>query len=113
MLTRAGKRGGDPTVASRFLQRLEAVCGREAWSAARARGDRLLGLTRLLGAAGPPVAANRPAPIPPSAAVPRSLSVTEVETLVRDPYAIYARHVLGLDPLDPIGAAPTPRSAAR
>ena len=106
VLTRAGKRGGDPTVASRFLQRLEAVAGQEAWAAARARGDRLLGLTRLLEATGPPAAATRPAPIPPSSAVPRSLSVTEVETLVRDPYAIYARHVLGLDPLDPIGAAP-------
>lgn len=106
ILTRASKRGGDPTVASRFLQRLEAVAGQDAWAATRARGARLLALARLLDAAGPATAATRPAPIPPPAAVPRSLSVTEIETLVRDPYAIYARHVLGLDPLDPIGATP-------
>jgi RecB family exonuclease len=34
------------------------------------------------------------------------LSVTQVETLVRDPYAIYARHVLRLKRLDPPGRAP-------
>jgi ATP-dependent helicase/nuclease subunit B len=32
--------------------------------------------------------------------------VTEVETFLRDPYSIYARHVLGLIPLDPLDAAP-------
>jgi ATP-dependent helicase/nuclease subunit B len=34
------------------------------------------------------------------------LSVTEVETLVRDPYAIFARHVLRLDALPPLDLAP-------
>jgi ATP-dependent helicase/nuclease subunit B len=34
------------------------------------------------------------------------LSVTEIETLVRDPYSIYARHVLRLDPLEAIDADP-------
>jgi ATP-dependent helicase/nuclease subunit B len=37
---------------------------------------------------------KRPSPRPPVAARPRSLSVTEIKTLIRDPYAIYARHVL-------------------
>jgi RecB family exonuclease len=40
---------------------------------------------------------------------PRQLSVTAVETLIRDPYAIYARHVLGLRPLDPLRQGPDPR----
>ena len=38
----------------------------------------------------------------PFDARPRRLSVTEIEDLLRDPYTIYARHVLGLRPLDEI-----------
>jgi ATP-dependent helicase/nuclease subunit B len=49
---------------------------------------------------------KRPAPTPPLAARPARLSVTEIETLIRDPYSIYARHVLKLDPLDEIDADP-------
>jgi ATP-dependent helicase/nuclease subunit B len=45
----------------------------------------------------------RPRPTPPVTARPRRLSVTEIETWLRDPYAVYAKHVLRLrmrDPLD-------------
>ena len=49
----------------------------------------------------------RPAPTPPVEVRPKRLSVTEIETWLRDPYAIYAKHVLKLRPLDaldePIG----------
>ena len=45
----------------------------------------------------------RPAPNPPAQVRPRQLSVTEIETLMRSPYDIYAKHVLGLRPLDPLG----------
>ena len=48
----------------------------------------------------------RPAPAPPVTARPRSLSVTEIKRLIRDPYAIYARHVLRLRPLDPLMKLP-------
>jgi ATP-dependent helicase/nuclease subunit B len=53
--------------------------------------------------------ADRPAPRPPVAARPRTLSVTEIETWLRDPYAIYAKHVLRLRPLDAIDEEPGPR----
>jgi ATP-dependent helicase/nuclease subunit B len=49
----------------------------------------------------------RPAPTPRVEFRPKRLSVTEIETWLRDPYAIYAKHVLGLRPLEaldePIG----------
>ncbi|MBU0725154.1 MAG: RecB family exonuclease, partial [Alphaproteobacteria bacterium] len=49
---------------------------------------------------------SRPAPCPPFDARPVRLSVTEIETLMRDPYALYAARVLGLRALDPIDDDP-------
>jgi ATP-dependent helicase/nuclease subunit B len=107
ILTRAEKRGGAPTVASRWLQRLFALAGEAAIAPVKKRGDFYVDLARDLDrpAAGPePI--KRPAPAPAIIHRPRRLSVTEIETLVRDPYEIYARHILGLEPLDPLGLAP-------
>ena len=42
---------------------------------------------------------KEPCPKPSLKQRPRQISVTEVETWLRDPYAIYARHVLNLKPL--------------
>ena len=53
-----------------------------------------------------------PRPRPPSPPGPRQLSVTRIERLIRDPYAIYARHVLKLSRSKPIAAAPIRRAAA-
>lgn len=44
--------------------------------------------------------AQRPAPKPPLELRPTKLSVTEVGNLMRNPYFIYARHVLGLKKLN-------------
>jgi ATP-dependent helicase/nuclease subunit B len=107
MLTRAEKRGGTPTVASRWLQRLFALAGEEAEHHVRTRGAVYVDLARDLDRpAGNPDPVKRPAPTPPVDRRPRGLSITEIEKLVRDPYEIYARHVLGLEPLDPLGLAP-------
>ena len=46
-----------------------------------------------------------PRPCPPVALRPRRMSVTEIETWLRDPYAIYARHVLRLNSLRPLDEA--------
>jgi ATP-dependent helicase/nuclease subunit B len=45
------------------------------------------------------VPVRRPKPTPPVALRPTTLSVTQIETLRRDPYAIYASHILRLVPL--------------
>ena len=48
-------------------------------------------------------------PPPPLAARPRQLSVTEIKTLIRDPYAIYAKRILKLTPIDPLDVTADPR----
>ena len=115
VLTRAIRDAEAPTVASRWLLRLENLLaglppeGPEALAAARARGARWLALADRVAApeaSVPP--ARRPAPRPPAAARPARLSVSDVDRLVRDPYAVYARKVLGLRPLDPPGRKADP-----
>ena len=44
----------------------------------------------------------QPAPTPPRATRPLRLSVTAIEDWLRDPYTIYARYILNLQPLDPV-----------
>ena len=103
MLTRARKRGGSPTVPSRFLQRLGAVAA-DALDAGRARGDTYLAYARALDRPAAVRAVPRPAPRPPVALRPQKLSVTRIETLRRDPYAIHAERILKLVPLEPLAA---------
>ena len=110
VISRAGKRGGAPTVPSRFLQRLEALAG-DAFAPCRARGDALLALARKLDKPASVTAIRRPEPRPPLELRPTKLSVTEIETLRRDPYSIYARHVLALQPLEDVGAEAGAREA--
>jgi ATP-dependent helicase/nuclease subunit B len=104
IVSRARKENGVEMVASRFLQRFEAVAPADAWEAACTRGQRYIELAHALERVVPVPPAERPAPRPPAEARPARLSVTEIETLIRDPYSIYARHVLRLDPLEEIDA---------
>lgn len=98
---------GAPSVASRWLQRLKAVLGDETTGQVTARGDAYISLARRMdGIAETAQPAPRPEPKPPLDVRPRRLSVTEIETLIRDPYEIYARHVLKLTPFDPVGGIP-------
>lgn len=106
VITRAAKRDGAPMVPSRFLQRMKAFCGDHAWQTMTERGERYRKLADVLERAEPVPPLRRPAPKPDPVFFPRSLSVTEVETLLRDPYAIFARHVLKLDALEPLAVAP-------
>jgi ATP-dependent helicase/nuclease subunit B len=109
ILTRSAKQAGVPTVASRFLQRLSAVAGASHWQNVVAKGERYLVLARALDRPKRVRPAGRPEPRPPRAARPSRLSVTEVEHWLRDPYTIYAKHVLKLVRLEavdtPLGAA--------
>jgi ATP-dependent helicase/nuclease subunit B len=106
ILTRAAKLAGAPTVASRFLQRLQAVAGEDRWKAALARGANYLALARSLDAPGKLRRLAPPEPRPPVAARPTQMSVTDIEHWLRDPYTIYAKHVLRLQPLEAVDTPP-------
>ena len=109
VLTRARRESGVETVQSRFLHRLSALVPEAAWDAVKKRGDRYLALVRQFEQPADTTPTPRPRPTPPLAARPSHLSVSEIEDLVRDPYTIYARHVLDLSPIEPIEAEPGAR----
>ena len=106
-LSRAGRKEGAPTVPCRWLLRLKAALHGTGWpQASAARAAPILYWQRLMDTPGTIAPVLPPEPRPPLAARPRELSVTQVETWIRDPYAVYARHVLRLRPLDPLDAEP-------
>jgi ATP-dependent helicase/nuclease subunit B len=97
------RRDNAPSVPARWLTRLEMfLAGRTmalpehpatAWA-------RALDLP-----AGDPTPVRPPRPCPAVGKRPRRLSVTEIETWLRDPYAIHARHILKLRALPPLEQA--------
>lgn len=109
LLTRSAKTDGTPTTPSRWLLRLKQLAkGLEIEEKLGSR-KHLLQWARRIDEAKSEPRASRPEPRPPQSVRPRALSVTQVETWLRDPYAIYARHILRLKPIDPIDAEPGPR----
>lgn len=106
-ITRAERVDGTPTVPSRWLLRIFSVLDAldlpgalrdpdADWRGWQARMDAPERSTRR-----PP-----PAPRPPVADRPRSFSVTQIGTWLRNPYAIYARRILNLAVLDPLDNEP-------
>jgi len=109
-LSRSARSGGSPQVPSRWLVRLQTLLGESNaltegddeswlhWAEALTRPD-----IHDEGGLGP---LSEPRPTPPVSARPTRMSVTQIEIWIRDPYAIYARRILGLQPLDDIEADP-------
>lgn len=110
VLTRSARVDGAPSMPSRWLTRLDvamraldlqpdpdaeirARAYRDWWQELDGPGDDAEPQAQL---------AVRPRPSPPVAARPRRLSVTQIETWMRDPYAIYAREILKLRALPPL-----------
>ena len=102
ILTHSAKVGGAPAVASRFLHRLEAVAGEARWDEAKRAGEIYVRFAAELDQPDKVEPIPQPAPKPPRATRPLKLSVTAIEDWLRDPYTIYAKYILRLDPLDPV-----------
>jgi ATP-dependent helicase/nuclease subunit B len=99
VMTRSQRAGGAPAIASRWLQRLLTLAGEAGAARLRQEGAAFLGHVRELDQRPEMPRSPRPAPRPPLADRPGRYSVTEVETLIRDPYAIHAKKILRLEPM--------------
>ena len=127
ILTRAVRNADAETVPSRWLNRLLNLMeglgprnGPQAVAEMRLKGAKWLEMAQALERPTPAMRANprllpakRPAPQPPVSTRPDRLSLTNIARLIRDPYAIYARNILGLYPLDPLQATPTTRERGK
>jgi ATP-dependent helicase/nuclease subunit B len=105
-LTWSQRIGTAPAIPSRWVLRLGTVLA----ALGRKSGEQVSGfwpaLARALDRSNQFRPTTKPSPRPPVMARPRRISVTQVETLVRDPYALYATEVLQLAPLKPLAAEP-------
>jgi double-strand break repair protein AddB len=111
-LTRARRDAEAQTVPSRWINRLTNLLsglengGKQALDDMRLRGSEWVELAATLDQPRMQTTpAQRPSPMPPVTARPKKLPVTQIETLIRDPYAVYARYVLRLRPLDALHAS--------
>ncbi|MBW0145063.1 PD-(D/E)XK nuclease family protein [Sphingomicrobium clamense] len=96
ILTRAVRDGRSPTVASRFLLRLQAMTG------GLARDHRIERLATSIDNHLKLKPTERPRPTPPPKDRPRDIYVTAVDRLKGDPFAFYAQAMLRLRAQDPV-----------
>jgi len=106
LITRAEREGGSPTEVSRWLRRIEAVLDVAGLRWPEAPPYREI-VRRMHLPQGPLRPVPPPAPSVPAGLRPFQYSATEIDLLQRDPYAIYAKRILKLKPLDPLDQLPT------
>ncbi|MCB1783050.1 MAG: double-strand break repair protein AddB [Alphaproteobacteria bacterium] len=102
VMTRAARVDGSPCVPARWLERLSVVLKAGDRAIEDLGGGPYRDWLRMLDQEADVRPCAPPAPCPPVAARPSRVSVTKVETWLRDPYAIYAYYVLKLRKLDDV-----------
>ena len=108
ILTRSLRVDGAPSVPSRWWRRLETVVTAVERDEDFAPETRYLSWAAMLDRPDAFQDVKPPAPKPPSKARPTALPVTQIQTWLEDPYAIYARRILNLKPLLDLDAEPGP-----
>jgi ATP-dependent helicase/nuclease subunit B len=101
-LTYPRRDGASPAIPSRWILRVETIM--QAVGLTR-KDEPWANWTTPSGTSGI-TPARKPRACPPVAARPSRLSVTRIEKLIRDPYAVYAQSVLKLDPLADVSTKP-------
>ncbi len=102
VLTRCEKLSGTQTIPSRWILRLETLLKKWEMEKSIEPKKPWLKWTEQLSEVEISLPYEPPAPKPPLSARPRKLSVTSIEKLMRDPYAIYANKILKLKKLEQI-----------
>jgi ATP-dependent helicase/nuclease subunit B len=109
VVSRAKKVNTSPTIPSSWWLRMETIAKVSGLEEEIKCDDKwrdwagLLDANCLVGDRGE---IKQPAPAPPVQSRPRMLSVTQIEKLIRDPYSIYASHILKLKKLKDLDAEP-------
>ncbi|RYF95705.1 MAG: double-strand break repair protein AddB [Caulobacteraceae bacterium] len=98
VLVSSARREGAPATQSRWLWRMKTLA-KGAGRTLPGRPELNVWAKALDGGVGY-APTKRPNPIPPVADRPTTLAVTRIETLTRDPYAVWARDILKLYPLE-------------
>lgn len=105
-LTWSQKLEGSPQIPSRWILRLQTLLEGSNISKTSLHDTAIVALAKALDDVKDLSPQPMPRPKPVVTARPTRFSVTEVERLIRDPYAVYARKILKLEPLQDISREP-------
>ena len=108
VMCRADKVDGQPQVPSRWWMRLDVYLQMTglADKMAQQSTDRYMHWQKQISQADRQQRLDPPAPCPPIKYRPKTLSVTRIEILIKDPYSIYASKILNLKKLQDLEMAP-------
>jgi ATP-dependent helicase/nuclease subunit B len=105
-LTWSKRVDGSPLVPSRWILRLMTVLRAAGIEQDVTQISKWVSLAKAIDEPKKLSPISKPKPSPPVTARPVRISITEVEKLIRDPYSVYARKILKLDPLPPVARKP-------
>lgn len=106
-ITRALRSGGTPMIKSRWLMRFETVLQAMNVDLSQVYDSSYAQIASSLDASKTLQKISAPEPRPPVLARPRKLSMSAIESLMKDPYIVFAKYILGLYPLENLQKDPT------